>query len=127
MSDKIYIREERHRNHAIETIKALDIATVYEVTIKPYKRNRSLEQNSLMWKWYSIIADDLGYTTEEIHEEFMRKLLIPITMQTPSGMVEVYSTKKLKVKEMTAYLEGIERTATEMGISLPRPYENNII
>ena len=123
MTDKIYIREERHRNHALDTIKALDIATVYEVTIKPYKRNRSLEQNSLMWKWYSIIADDLGYTTEEIHEEFMRKLLIPITMQTPSGLVEVYSTKKLKVKEMTAYLEGIERTATEMGIALPRPYQ----
>ena len=34
MSDKIYIREERHRNHAIETIKALDIATVYEVTMR---------------------------------------------------------------------------------------------
>ena len=127
MFDKIYIREERHRNHALDTIKALNIETVYEVTIKPYKRNRSLEQNSLMWKWYSIIADDLGYTTEEIHEEFMRKLLIPITMQTPSGLVEVYSTKKLKVKEMTAYLEGIERTATEMGIALPRPYENNYI
>ena len=127
MSDKIYIREERQRNHALDTIKALNIETVYEVTIKPYKRNRSLEQNSLMWKWYSIIADDLGYTTEEIHEEFMRKLLIPITMQTPSGLVEVYSTKKLKVKEMTAYLEGIERTATEMGIALPRPYENNYI
>ena len=127
MSDKIYIREERHRNHALDTIKALNIDTVYEVTIKPYKRNRSLEQNSLMWKWYSIIADDLGYTTEEIHEEFMRKLLIPITMQTPSGLVEVYSTKKLKVKEMTAYLEGIERTATEMGIALPRPMDNNYI
>ena len=127
MSDKIYIREERQRNHALDTIKALDIATVYEVTIKPYKRNRSLEQNSLMWKWYSIIADDLGYTTEEIHEEFMRKLLTPTIVKTPSGMVEVYSTKKLKVKEMTAYLEGIERTATEMGIALPRPYENNYI
>ena len=127
MSDKIYIREERHRNHALDTIKALNIDTVYEVTIKPYKRNRSLEQNSLMWKWYSIIADDLGYTTEEIHEEFMRKLLIPITMQTPSGLVEVYSTKRLKVKEMTAYLEGIERTATEMGIALPRPMDNNYI
>jgi len=127
MSDKIYIREERQRNHALDTIKALDIATVYEVTIKPYKRNRSLEQNSLMWKWYSIIANDLGYTTEEIHEEFMRKLLTPTIVKTPSGMVEVYSTKKLKVKEMTAYLEGIERTATEMGIALPRPYDNNYI
>jgi len=28
---------------------------------------------------------------------------------------------------MTAYLEGIERTATEMGIALPRPYKNNYI
>ena len=127
MSDKIYIREERHRDHALETIKALDITTVYEVTIKPYKRNRSLEQNSLMWKWYTIIANDLGYTTEEIHEEFMRKLLTPAHVYTPSGMVEVYSTKKLKVEEMTAYLEGIERTATEMGIALPRPYDNNYI
>ena len=127
MSDKIFIREERHRTHALETIKALNIDTVYEVTIKPYKRNRSLEQNSLMWKWYTIIANDLGYTTEEIHEEFMRKLLTPTIVKTPSGMVEVYSTKKLKVKEMTAYLEGIERTATEMGIALPRPMDNNYI
>ena len=118
---KVFIREERHRQHLIERINALNIDTVWEVSIKPYKKNRSLDQNALMWKWYTIIGNDLGYTSDEVHEELMRKLLTPHCVNTPSGVVEVYSTKKLKVKEMTEYLEGIERTATEMGIALPRP------
>ena len=121
MADKIYLREERNREHAIGRIQALNLETVWEVSIKPYRRNRSLEQNSLMWKWYGIIAADTGYTNDEIHEELMRKHLTPTCVNTPSGPVEVYSTKKLKVREMTEYLEGIERTATGMGIALPRP------
>lgn len=123
MAEKIIIREERQREHALGRIVALNIEEPWEVVIKPYKRNRSLDQNALMWKWYTIIGDDLGYTRDEIHEELMRKHLTPVCMKTPSGVVEVYSTKKLNVKEMTAYLEGIERTAAELGIALPRPDE----
>ena len=125
MAEKIFIREERHRDHAISRIQALNKDTVWEVSIKPYKKNRSLEQNALMWKWYDILGADLGYTTEEVHEEMMRKLLTPVCINTPSGVVEVYSTRKLKVKEMAEYLQGIERTATEMGIGLPRPSDGD--
>jgi len=121
MSDRIIVREERHREHALNRIKALTLAEPWDVTIKPYKRNRSLEQNALYWKWLTIISKDLGYTVDELHEEMMRKHLAPVCINTPSGVVEVYSTKKLKVKEMTEYLEGIERTAAELGIALPRP------
>ena len=123
MADKIFIREERHREHAIERIQALNIENVWEVSIKPYKRNRSIEQNNLYWKWLTIIANDTGYTTDEMHEEMMRQHLTPHCVNTPSGVVDVYSTKKLKVKEMTAYLEAIGMTAARMGIALPRPDE----
>jgi hypothetical protein len=121
MTQRIIIREERQRLHAIDRIAALNIETVWDISIKPYKKNRSLEQNALMWKWNTIIGDHLGYTKDEMHEEFMRKFLPPVMIDTMSGPVEVYSTKQLKVKEMAEYLNHIERFAAEYAIVLPLP------
>jgi len=121
MTQRIIIREERQRLHAIDRIAALNIETVWDISIKPYKKNRSLEQNALMWKWNTIIGDHLGYTKDEMHEEFMRKFLPSVMIDTMSGPVEVYSTKQLKVKEMAEYLNHIERFAAEYAIVLPLP------
>ena len=121
MTQRVIIREERQRQHAIDRITALNIETVWDVSIKPYKKNRSLEQNALMWKWNTIIGNELGYTKDEIHETFMRKFLPPVTVNTLDGPAEVYSTKPLKVKEMAEYLNHIERFAAEYAIVLPLP------
>jgi len=127
VSDRTIIREERHRDYAVNRIKALTLATPWEVTIKPYKRNRSLEQNNLYWKWIALLGADLGYTKDEMHEELMRKHLIPVCINTPSGVVEVFSTKQLKVGEMSEYLNNVLMTATQMGIALPRPEDQGIL
>jgi len=121
MNNRIIIREERQRQHAIDRIAALNISTAWDITIKPYKKNRSLEQNALMWKWLTLIGNELGYTKDEMHETFMRKFLPPITVNTIDGPAEVYSTKPLKVKEMAEYLNHIDQFAAEYGIALPLP------
>ena len=85
-----------------------------------YKSNRSLEQNKLLWKWLDIIrvhiADSGGelFTAEELHEFFKAKFL-------PSRVVEINgeaircraTTTKLNTKEMSAYLESIDRHAAD--------------
>jgi len=128
MADRIIIRGEQQREHAINRLNALklDPDAPMEVTIKPYKRNRSLEQNDLYWKWLTIMGCDLGYTKDEMHEEMMRQHLPPVSINTPAGIVEVYSTKKLKVKEMSSYLDAINITAGQMGIALPLPIERDM-
>ena len=121
MTQRIIIREERQRQHAIERVQALNISTVWDISIKPYKKNRSLEQNALMWKLYGILGSELGYTPDEMHEALMRINLMPNIVDTIDGPVEVYSTKKLKVKPMAEYLDSIYRFAAEHGIKLPMP------
>ena len=90
-----------------------------ELTIKPFKKNRSIAQNSLYWKWMMICAHEMGYTKEGMHQTFMRELLAPIIIDTPSGDVMEYSTRKLNVKEMAAYMEQVSFTAGEYGVKLP--------
>ena len=118
---KIILRSDIQINHAIHTLKELKInpEELFELTIKPYKKNRSLEQNALYWKWMMICADELGYTKEGMHQTFMRELLAPIIIDTPSGDVMEYSTRKLNVKEMATYMEQVSFTASEYGVKLP--------
>jgi len=121
MTQRIIIREERQRQHAIDRIHALNITTVWDISIKPYKKNRSLEQNALMWKLYDILGSELGYTPDEMHEALMRIGLMPKIVDTIDGPVEVYTTRKLTVKPMAEYLDSIYRFAAEHGIKLPMP------
>lgn len=123
MSDRIIMRGEQQREFALSRIKAIkvDPDAPMEIMIKPYKKNRSHDQNDLYWSWLTIIGDDLGYTKDEMHEEMMRKHLAPVSISTPAGIVEVFSTKKLKVGEMSDYLNKIDITAGQMGIGLPHP------
>ena len=123
MADKIIIREERHRQHAMGRLSLLNLETEWEVIIKPYVKNRSLDQNALYWKWLTIIGDDLGYTKDEMHEEMMRQHLPPQLVNTPAGIVEVYSTKGLGVRVMSKYMEAISIQAADYGIPLPHPVE----
>lgn len=118
---KIILRSDIQINHAIHTLKELKInpEELFELTIKPYKKNRSLEQNALYWKWMMICADELGYTKEGMHQTFMHELLLPIIVDTPLGEIVEYSTRKLKVKEMASYMEQVSFTAGQMGVKLP--------
>ena len=118
---KIILRSDIQISHAIHTLKELKInpEELFELTIKPYKKNRSLEQNALYWKWMMICADELGYTKDGMHQTFMRELLAPIIIDTPSGDVMEYSTRKLNVKEMSSYMEQVSFTAVAYGVKLP--------
>ena len=114
---RIILREEEHRSYAINRVRAAPLGM--EVIIQPHKANRSLDQNALYWKWVSIMGPELGYSKEELHETLMRKHLPPRIVETMSGPVEVYTTTKLSVKEMSDYMERVSFTAGEMGVGLP--------
>ena len=118
---KIILRGQAQKDHALKSLMNIEFNPdkLMELTIKPHKKNRSLEQNALYWKWMMICADELGYTKEGMHQTFMRELLAPIIIDTPSGDVMEYSTRKLNVKEMSSYMEQVSFTAVAYGVKLP--------
>ena len=108
-------------------LQLLNITEPIEVVIKPYKRNRSQEQNRLYWKWVDIIGKELGYEKDEMHDILVFKFLGMVDKEIDGKKFEqLAETKKLKVGEMSDYLNSIERWVGELGIRLPameRDYE----
>jgi len=87
------------------------------------KDARTLSQNKLYHWWIDIIANDQGNDHDD-QGQIMMKHLIPPTheVKKPDGtMEEAWSTTKLTVAQMTAYMDKIDRWAAGEGIFLPHP------
>jgi len=108
---------------ALNFIRAININPdeLVEVVVKPYKRNRSLEQNDTYWMILTDIGNELGYTKNDMHEFFMREYLPPRSIEVNGKVMEAYSTRELKVGEMKDYLDRIVQWAAEHGIQHRHP------
>ncbi len=119
----IQINNDFARHNAIKQIQALNLSAGMEVVIRPYRKNRSNSQNSLMWLWLSVIQTETGNDKDALHDYFRDKYLgrDQIDVLGQQRMV-LKSTTKLKTAEFTQYLTQIEAfCATELGITLPHP------
>ncbi len=130
MKKKIILKNEQIRKHLIEEILNLPLDPVHVVEIKPYKRNRSQEQNAFYWKLLRIMSEDLGYSVDELHEEMKKRFLLPYLIEKEPELAEmvegkedmlarIISTTTLNVKEFSEYLAEIEKLAVSLGIRIP--------
>lgn len=144
---KTVIRTEADRNRAVEIVSRLNLDKPQEIEVREWKKNRSVAQNSLLWKWLTVIAAELGESKDEVHERYKEKLLVPILRRDDpdfaamivsvnavhaSGMkdeamalkreiVRLTSTTQMNVHQFTEYLNDIELDARNLGIILPHP------
>lgn len=101
-------------------LKPLDGQRV-EVIIRKPKTSRSTLQNSYYFGVVvELLANELGYDKDEIHEILKYKFLQSHAM----GMPYVKSTTKLSTGEFEDYLAKIKRWAAEfLNIVIPDPNE----
>lgn len=101
-----------------------------EIIIKEQKGKRSLNANSLYWKWMTIMGEDLGYSKEALHFVFKKQFLsekMPAFsrdefMEYLQGLdKEIANTRKLNTKEMSKYMDSVYEQARELNINLPLP------
>lgn len=95
----------------------------YTVKIERVKKRRTTDQNSLYWMWLQCIADETGNTTDDLHEWFKRKLLVPRVVEIGGEKMEIApSTTTLDTAQMTEYMNNVQAwAASELGITLPNP------
>ena len=91
----------------------------FNIEIKRFRRNRSLQQNALYWSWLTIISIDTGYDKEELHTTFRSMFLTDRRQKLPL----IRSTTALNKIQFGQYLNKVERVASELGIELPHPEE----
>ena len=121
------LRNGKIRSNAIEHIMGLELSTLHEVVVRPFKDNRSKAQNRLYWKWIPYLADFCGDTNNKMHRELKGKFL-GFDVDVIAGEVtkELRSSKGLKVDEFTNYLREVESLALDYGVNLPHPDDYNL-
>lgn len=126
---------------AIELLKGLDESKPWQFDLRPYKRDRSAEQNRLAFRWYTEISRHLGdQTAEEIRAHCKAYLGIPILNRDNEAFRETYNrcirplstenkleiiermdiqiTRLMNVKQMSEYLGAMQMYWSRQGIVL---------
>ena len=94
----------------------------YTVTITRAKEPRSLDQNALMWLWFSCISAETGTPVQDVHDYYCRAFLMKEIEWNGRREFIFSGTSKLSKERMTAFLDKVQADAAiEFGITLPNP------
>ena len=94
----------------------------YTVTITKSKEPRSLDQNALMWIWFTCIEAETGTPRQDVHDYYCVRFLRRNISWNGMDRTVVEGTSKLTKERMTWFLDQIQADAkTEFGINLPQP------
>ncbi len=93
----------------------------FQVSIGDIKRSN--QANALYWKWVSIIAKEIGYHVDELHESFKREFIGADQGVDLFGNIYLRpkSSANLKKKEFSEYMNKVLIFALSQGIKLPQP------
>lgn len=132
--------DEQRRQNAIKAVAELSRDISWRVKIEPFKRDRTLAQNSLLWKWHTARAEHFGEPKAHEHHEFKRNHLLPILLRDDEygdltkmhGMmtyadpkihekfIDMLSTTMLNTKQFTEILNEYDMVTAQQGLVLPR-------
>lgn len=94
----------------------------YTVTVVPEKKPRSLDQNALMWLWFTCISDETGTPIQVVHDYYCSKFLRRLITWNRTTRTIVEGTSKLSKERMSVFMNNVQADAlSEFGIRLPLP------
>ena len=94
----------------------------YRVTIERYTEPRTLNQNALMWLWFTCIEQETGTDKLDVHDYYCNRFLRRTAFINGRELVISGKTSSLNTLQMTDFLNKIKAdAAAEFGITLPLP------
>lgn len=94
----------------------------YTVTITRRKEPRSIDQNALMWLWFTCIEAETGTPRQDVHDYYCKTFLTKRIDWNGHGEIVVEGTSKLSKERMKWFLDAVQADALiEFGIRLPLP------
>ena len=97
-----------------------------EVVIRKRKRQRTTEQNNTMWMYFTMIAEETGYSKDEVYGIVTKLYLTRTKVNEATGAIYEYiiKTSSLSTVEFNEFFEDIKRfAAQEFNLVLPDPNE----
>ena len=122
MPRPLIISSEQSRDAVVNHIAQLNPARKWSVEVKQYRKKRSLDQNSLYWKWLGIAAQATEHSADDLHEAFKAKFLEPKMVEG----VLIYTSKDKPTEVFSNYMGKVEAYInSNFGIWLPHPEDQH--
>lgn len=119
MEHRFILRDDDIKRRALAHIANCPSDPPLEVIIRPHKENRSLAQNSLLHTMIREIANELGYSEQEMKDILVLKYLGTRTFEYQGQEVEtLVETSKLTVQQMNGFLHDVIEFAGEIGVGI---------
>lgn len=111
------IRSANDRAQLWRVLESLSPSKIWRVSVTQYRARRSSDQNALAWKLYRAVAQETGYTPEEVHEVFKQKFGEPKRIKIGSVEAVEYTTREKDVAWFSDYLDRCQAfAAQELGV-----------
>jgi hypothetical protein len=123
MNKRWILRSDNIRNLCVGWLQAIVLQdeNLIEVIVRPYKKNRSLEQNDMFHAWCGSIADKTGHSKEEI-----KNILIETVFGTEEYInlqgnqrTRIRQTSSMTIVEMSELIERSTQIGIELGADVP--------
>ena len=123
MNKRWILRSDNIRNLCVSWLSEIELREdhLIEVVVKPYKKNRSLEQNDMFHAWCGSIADKTGHSKEEI-----KNILIETVFGTEEYVnlqgnqrTRIRQTSSMTIGEMSELIERSTQIGIELGADVP--------
>ena len=107
-----------------------DWSVPMEIICKPFESLRTRGQNSLYWRWLGRLAIELStrqnvYSKDDFHDLLRHRFLGTEEVNIAGEVItRLPSTTRLGKAGMSSYMAQIEAWATDCGIFLPIPADN---
>lgn len=126
-----------------------------DIIVKNHDESLRDAQKGLYWRWVGVISADLGYTKEELHEQYKERYLLNIYINDPDNHPDLVNVVKnmmvVKTKapeeypyvrklvmngishldatkeNMQEYLKEVEANAISLQVRLPAPERKGLM
>jgi len=117
------LRNKRIRDFCGGYIKdsVIDEKSPLEVIMRPYNKNRSLEQNDMFHAWCGTISDKTGHSKGEIKDILIESVFGSEDYLNLKGekRSRIRSTSDMNVREMSELIERSTQLGIELGADVP--------
>lgn len=122
---RLRVLNEADRDAVKAYLDRIPLGNGYDVEITRRKQTRTNRQNSLYWKWVSIISSETGNDAETIHKVLCKRFLgvdVVFVKGFEEKVARIRETHTLSKEDFSTYLDQVEAfCATELDLILPKP------
>ncbi|MDR1562292.1 MAG: hypothetical protein LBS54_04285 [Dysgonamonadaceae bacterium] len=95
----------------------------YVIRIEKDVQRRTVDQNALMWLWFTCIEDETGTNKQDVHDYYCARFLNrQVSFKDEPSVTVSGSTSRLNTVSMSHFLDQVQAdVASEFGIRLPNP------